>query len=30
MREALNAKLIVTHDLHWQDNVRLGPQEWYE
>jgi len=22
--------LLVTHDLHWQDTVRLGPQDWYE
>src|SRR5580693_6482865 len=25
-----DARLIVTHDLHWQDNVRLGPEQWYE
>jgi N-acyl homoserine lactone hydrolase len=25
-----NAKLIVTHDLHWEEAVKLGPQEWYE
>ena len=25
-----NARLIVTHDLHWQENVRLGPEQWYE
>ena len=25
-----NARLIVTHDLHWQDNMKLGPDQWYE
>jgi N-acyl homoserine lactone hydrolase len=30
MQRRYDARLIVTHDLHWKDNVRLGPQEWYE
>jgi N-acyl homoserine lactone hydrolase len=25
-----NARLIVTHDLHWQDNVKVAPEQWYE
>jgi glyoxylase-like metal-dependent hydrolase (beta-lactamase superfamily II) len=30
MQRRYDARLIVTHDLHWEDNVKLGPQEWYE
>lgn len=25
-----DAKLLVTHDLHWEETVRLAPEEWYE
>lgn len=25
-----DATLLITHDLHWEDNVRLGPHQWYE
>ena len=25
-----DARLIVTHDLHWQETIKLGPEEWYE
>jgi hypothetical protein len=30
MQRRYNARLIVTHDLHWEDTVKLAPQEWYE
>ena len=30
MQRRYHARLIVTHDLHWQDNVKLAPKEWYE
>jgi hypothetical protein len=30
MQRRYHAKLIVTHDLHWQDTIKLGPREWYE
>jgi glyoxylase-like metal-dependent hydrolase (beta-lactamase superfamily II) len=25
-----NAELIVTHDQHWKENLRVAPDEWYE
>lgn len=25
-----NAQLIVTHDLHWEQSVRVAPEKWYE
>lgn len=25
-----DAQLIVTHDLHWEETIRLAPDEWYE
>jgi N-acyl homoserine lactone hydrolase len=25
-----DAKLIVTHDLHWESEIRLAPDQWYE
>jgi N-acyl homoserine lactone hydrolase len=30
MQRRHNATLIVAHDLHWEESVRLAPQEWYE
>jgi N-acyl homoserine lactone hydrolase len=30
MQRRHHATLIVTHDLHWAESVRLGPEEWYE
>jgi hypothetical protein len=25
-----DAKLIVTHDIHWEETIKLAPGEWYE
>jgi N-acyl homoserine lactone hydrolase len=30
MQRRHNATLIVTHDLHWEEAIKLAPQEWYE
>ena len=30
MQRRHDARLLVTHDLHWEDTVRLGPEQWYE
>jgi N-acyl homoserine lactone hydrolase len=30
MQRRHNARLIITHDLHWQDTTRIAPEEWYE
>jgi N-acyl homoserine lactone hydrolase len=30
MQRRHDATLIVAHDLHWEESVRLAPQEWYE
>jgi N-acyl homoserine lactone hydrolase len=30
MQRRYDAKLIVTHDLHWEDSVKVGPEQWYE
>jgi glyoxylase-like metal-dependent hydrolase (beta-lactamase superfamily II) len=30
MQRRHNAELIVTHDLHWEETIRLAPDEWYE
>lgn len=30
MQRRHNAKLIITHDLHWQETAKLAPEQWYE
>jgi glyoxylase-like metal-dependent hydrolase (beta-lactamase superfamily II) len=30
MRRRLDAKLLVTHDLYWEDTVKLEPEQRYE
>ena len=30
LQRRYNAELIVSHDLHWADQIKLGPEEWYE
>jgi glyoxylase-like metal-dependent hydrolase (beta-lactamase superfamily II) len=30
MQRRHNAELIVTHDLHFEKNIRIAPDEWYE
>ena len=30
MQRRHNATLIVSHDLHWEETIKLAPQEWYE
>ena len=30
MQRRHSAALIVTHDLHWEETIKLAPEEWYE
>jgi glyoxylase-like metal-dependent hydrolase (beta-lactamase superfamily II) len=30
MQRRYDAKLIVTHDIHWEETIKLAPGEWYE
>lgn len=30
LQRRYGAELIVTHDLHWEKNVRVAPESWYE
>jgi N-acyl homoserine lactone hydrolase len=30
LQRRYDAKLIVTHDLHWESEIRLAPEQWYE
>ncbi|MGH3224885.1 MAG: N-acyl homoserine lactonase family protein [Streptosporangiaceae bacterium] len=30
LQRRYNAQLIVTHDLHWEQSVKLAPAAWYE
>lgn len=30
MQRRYNAELIVTHDLEFEKNIRIAPEEWYE
>jgi hypothetical protein len=25
-----DARLIFTHDLHWEDTIKLAPDSWYD
>jgi hypothetical protein len=30
MQRRYDAELILTHDLHWEETIKLGPEECYE
>jgi glyoxylase-like metal-dependent hydrolase (beta-lactamase superfamily II) len=30
MQRRYDAELILTHDLHWEEAIKLGPEECYE
>lgn len=30
MQRRHHADVIVTHDLQWEENIKLAPEEWYE
>jgi N-acyl homoserine lactone hydrolase len=30
LQRRYKAELIVTHDLHWEESVKVAPEQWYE